>query len=369
MEALLKPACSTFPLRKYSTHERGYLRTDSPCITSRKMPVSYLNDVHRKWNIKQKFQLSALENHNQGYVEKLSHDKYMLENELSSSKHEDGYSILLKKLNAFYHFCRPYNLVGIVIGIFSVSVLPIQSIADLSPTYFMGLVQVNKQYLPLASGEFSSRDIVVIALLVTILSIGVVFMSKSPALLCALVVGYLYGTAYSAEIPFLRWKRRPLLAITSTVLTFVLGIQIPYFIHIQKYVLGRPNLITKSLIFQTTVMCLHCISGMIFKDIPDTDGDRDNGIETLSIRFGRERAFAIGLNILFAQFGLAMVLGASSSLWFGKPITVFGHLTLALVVWNRSRHTDPTDNSSAQSFHMFFWKLASIEFLLTQFVR
>ncbi|XP_042483697.1 homogentisate geranylgeranyltransferase-like isoform X3 [Macadamia integrifolia] len=360
MEALLKPACSTFPLRKYSTHERGYLRTDSPCITSRKMPVSYLNDVHRKWNIKQKFQLSALENHNQGYVEKLSHDKYMLENELSSSKHEDGYSILLKKLNAFYHFCRPYNLVGIVIGIFSVSVLPIQSIADLSPTYFMGLVQtlalgtlthiyvmamnqlfdieidkVNKQYLPLASGEFSSRDIVVIALLVTILSIGVVFMSKSPALLCALVVGYLYGTAYSAE----------------------------------KYVLGRPNLITKSLIFQTTVMCLHCISGMIFKDIPDTDGDRDNGIETLSIRFGRERAFAIGLNILFAQFGLAMVLGASSSLWFGKPITVFGHLTLALVVWNRSRHTDPTDNSSAQSFHMFFWKLASIEFLLTQFVR
>ncbi|XP_042483698.1 coumarin 8-geranyltransferase 1b, chloroplastic-like isoform X4 [Macadamia integrifolia] len=328
MEALLKPACSTFPLRKYSTHERGYLRTDSPCITSRKMPVSYLNDVHRKWNIKQKFQLSALENHNQGYVEKLSHDKYMLENELSSSKHEDGYSILLKKLNAFYHFCRPYNLVGIVIGIFSVSVLPIQSIADLSPTYFMGLVQtlalgtlthiyvmamnqlfdieidkVNKQYLPLASGEFSSRDIVVIALLVTILSIGVVFMSKSPALLCALVVGYLYGTAYSAE------------------------------------------------------------------DIPDTDGDRDNGIETLSIRFGRERAFAIGLNILFAQFGLAMVLGASSSLWFGKPITVFGHLTLALVVWNRSRHTDPTDNSSAQSFHMFFWKLASIEFLLTQFVR
>ncbi|XP_042486663.1 coumarin 8-geranyltransferase 1b, chloroplastic-like [Macadamia integrifolia] len=360
------------------------------------MSVGYLHDIGRKCNVKQSSKLSALADNQGGHIEKLPNEKYALENNELSLKHGDdgGYASLLHKLETFYHFCRPYALMGMDIGILSISLLPIQSVADLSPRFFMGLLQalalgplthiyivavnqlydvkideVNKQYLPLASGEFSTRDVHAICLIVTILSIGIVYVSKSPALLWGLVANYLFGTAYSAQLPFLRWKRHPLLAMSTMVLWCALGIQIPYFIHIQKYVLGRPNPITKSLIFQTIVLCTYGISGTILKDIPDTDGDRENGIDTLSIRFGRERAFAIGVNVLYAQFGLAMALGASSSLWFAKLISVLGHLALALVVWYRSRHTDPTNKSSAQSFYMFFWKLVCVEYLLLQFVR
>ncbi|KAJ4981833.1 hypothetical protein NE237_032670 [Protea cynaroides] len=395
MEALLKPVSLTNSLRKYSPHERGYLTRDSLCFTARRrLPVRYPHDIRRKWNVKKSLKLSASVG-NEGYIEKLPRKKYMLDNKGLSSKHLDGYpSHILKKLEAFYHFCRPYSLVGTEVVILSVAFLPIGSIADLSPKFFIGLLQImvlqalnhiyivginqlfdveidkiNKQYLPLASGEFSTRDIVAISFLICVLSIGIVFMSKSPALLGFIVVNFIYGTGYSANLPFLRWKRHPLLAISSTVLVWAFGVHIFSFIHIQKYVLGRPNLITKSIIFQTMMMCLYTLSGVILKDIPDTDGDKENGIDTLSVRFGEERAFAIGLNVIIATLGLGMVVGASSSFWFGKIIAVLGHLALALVYWQRSRQTDPKNKSSAQSFYLLVWKLLPVANFLTHFVR
>ncbi|KAJ4981997.1 hypothetical protein NE237_032834 [Protea cynaroides] len=400
MEALLKPVSSTFSLQKYSPPDaRGkmlncFLTRDSLCFTARKIPVSSPHDIHRKWNVKKSFKLSALASNDEGYIEKLPHEKYMSANNELSSKRVDGYpNLILKKLKTFYQFCRPYALMGIEIVTLSVAFLPVRSIADLSPTFFVEVLlvmamqtlnhiyiiamnelfdveidKINKQYLPLVSRELSTRDVVVIAFLDIILSIGIVLMSKSPTLLAALVVNFICGTGYSVNLPFLRWKKHPLLAISTTVAGCAFGVHIFNFIHIQK-VLGRPNLITKSLIFQTTMMSLYTIVGVILKDIPDIDGDRANGIDTLSIRFGEERAFAIGLNVLFAIHGLGMIVGASSSLWFGKIITVLGHLTLALVYWQRSRQIDPKNKSSAQSFYMLLWKLASISNLLTHFIR
>ncbi|XP_042521123.1 coumarin 8-geranyltransferase 1b, chloroplastic-like isoform X2 [Macadamia integrifolia] len=397
MEALLRPAFSTFSLLpKYPyDHERGKnLKRNSMCFSTERR-MSNLQGINRKCNSKKRFELLALPN-NQGNVEKLPNEKYILENELSLPKQEDhNYgSLLMKKLKAFYLFCRPYTLIGTVVGILSVSFLPLASIADLSPTFFMGLLKalvvgllvhiyingvnqladveidkVNKEFLPLASGDFSNRDVLVMTVLAIILSIGLGFMFKSPALLCVVAVNFLFGTAYSVNLPFLRWKRHPALFIPAQVFWTGLGFQIPYFIHMQKYVLGRSTLMTNSSIFLTTIMCSYCIPAMILKDIPDTKGDRENGIVTVSTQFGEEKAFSIATKILIAVYGLAMVMGASSSLWFGKLIAVFGHLALALAVLYRSQFADPTNPSSAQSFYMFFWKLIATENLLVHFVR
>ncbi|XP_043713226.1 coumarin 8-geranyltransferase 1b, chloroplastic-like [Telopea speciosissima] len=153
------------------------------------------------------------------------------------------------------------------------------------------------------------------------------------------------------------------------ILWCALGFQIPCFIHIQKYVLGRPTFITKSLIFQMLIMPLGCIPQMMLKDISDTDGDRKNGIETISTQIGEERAFDIAIKILLVGYGFAMVVGASSSLWFGKLIAIFGHLVLALAIWNRSQNTDPKNPPATQSFYMFFFKVTSLEYLLIHCYR
>lgn len=95
--------------------------------------------------------------------------------EPTANQSEGLWAAVSKKLDAFYRFSRPHTVIGTVsyshflffincpmwfywlrsqevvkmlifyhqiIGIVSVSLLPVQSIADLSPTYLMGLLKV-----------------------------------------------------------------------------------------------------------------------------------------------------------------------------------------------------------------------------------
>ncbi|KAK1287908.1 hypothetical protein QJS10_CPB19g00655 [Acorus calamus] len=45
-----------------------------------------------------------------------------------------------KQLDAFYRFCRPHTIIGTIVGVTSVSLLPIQSMADI-PRVFLGLLK------------------------------------------------------------------------------------------------------------------------------------------------------------------------------------------------------------------------------------
>ncbi|KAH9715679.1 homogentisate phytyltransferase 1 [Citrus sinensis] len=160
--------------------------------------------------------------------------------------------VFFKNLISFYRLTRPYTWTGTVIAITSVSFLPIQNLADLTPTFFMGILKalvpavlmniyvvtlnqlydveidkVNKPDLPLASGDFSRGTGIAIALI------------------------------SSLTLPFLRWKGHPFLAPFSMMILMGLVYQLLFFIHIQ--------------------------------DVPDVDGDRKFDIQTLSVIVGRER--------------------------------------------------------------------------------
>ncbi|KAG5562917.1 hypothetical protein RHGRI_005603 [Rhododendron griersonianum] len=132
---------------------------------------------------------------------------------------------ICKNLNAFYQFSRPHTVIGTLIGITSVSLLPLESTADISVQFFVGLLKalvpsilmniyvvglnqlfdvdidkVNKPYLPLASGEFSMELgwAIVSTFLLMSFTLGIMF--QSPPLLCALIVSFLLGSAYSIEV-------------------------------------------------------------------------------------------------------------------------------------------------------------------------
>ncbi|XP_043704756.1 homogentisate geranylgeranyltransferase-like [Telopea speciosissima] len=136
------------------------------------------------------------------------------------------------------------------------------------------------------------------------------------------------------------------------------SVYIPNFINAQRYLLGRSIVITKSVLLTTVIMCIHSIALGIFKDIQDTEGDKENGIQTFSTELGREKAFFLGISVLLVEYGIAIVVGASStSTLFSKFISVAGHCSLALALWFRSKSVDVKDNSSAISFYMFVWTL------------
>uniref|UniRef100_F6H3U7 Homogentisate phytyltransferase 1, chloroplastic n=1 Tax=Vitis vinifera TaxID=29760 RepID=F6H3U7_VITVI len=239
------------------------------------------------------------------------------------SKPEDQNHVS-KQLRAFYLFSRPHTIIGTVIGITSVSLLPLETISDLSPAFFVGLLKVNKPELPLASGDFSMETGSQIVFISLLMSVGMGIMFQSPPLFCALLISFLLGTAYSIEIPLLRWKRYPLLAASCILIVRAIVVQLAFFAHIQ--------------------------------DIPDVDGDREFGIQSFTVKLGQKKVFWLCVNMLLMAYGAATVIGASSSSMPIKFATVFCHCALALVLWVRAQSVDLSSKEAVTSFYMFIWK-------------
>ncbi|KAF0902857.1 hypothetical protein E2562_019160 [Oryza meyeriana var. granulata] len=236
------------------------------------------------------------------------------QNESIATQFEEICKEVPKKLGAFYRFCRPHTIFGTIIGITSVSLLPMRSLDDfttkvlwgfleaLSSALFMNVYvvslnqlydiridKVNKPSLPLASGEFSVATGAVLVLTSLIMSFIIGIRSRSAPLICALLISFFLGSAYSVDVPLLRWKRNAFLAASCILFVRAVLVQLAFFAHMQQHVLKRPLAPTKSVVFATLFMC--CFSAVIalFKDIPDIDGDRHFGVESLSVRLGPQR--------------------------------------------------------------------------------
>ncbi|XP_042496402.1 coumarin 8-geranyltransferase 1b, chloroplastic-like isoform X2 [Macadamia integrifolia] len=395
---------SSFSLRAvHPSNERGWLSREhnslkGSFVVPLQVQVNHKNSIQKKWYPSKHFQYYSQRSYalvnNEGNVEKQSYKQDRLEHDYSS-KHEDVYNGQLGKLYALYRFTRPYAVMSLGVAITSASCLPVETISEISPTflvevlkafiptflahiYVVGINQLydleidkaNKKRLPIASGVLPIGTAKAIVLIATLLSLSMGVMSKSPALLCGILASLMYGTIYSVDLPFLRWKRDPILTAAITGFWCGIGNIIPYFIHAQKYILGKPIIITKSLIFGSAVMYLHGIAISIFKDIPDVDGDKQSSIITLSVRLGKEKAFSLGINTLLIAYGLGMIMGisSSSSLLF-KLTTILGQSAIAAVLLLQSRTVDLTAKLSVQSFFMLIWKLVSAEYLLLQFAR
>nr|QBZ68632.1 umbelliferone dimethylallyl transferase [Glehnia littoralis] len=306
---------------------------------------------------------------------------------------ETWQSIFWRKWDAFCTFGRPYSVICTIIGISSVSLLPLASVADLSPAYFVGLLQalvpfvcaniytsginqlvdveidkINKPYLPLVSGEFSMGEgnAIVSALAFMCLATGIMF--QSAPLFIGVLIYFLIGTAYSVEHPLLRWKTKPHMAAFSMAGLMGLTIQPAVFFHIQN-ALGKPMVFSRSVGFATFFFTIYAAVLGPIKDIPDVEGDRAHGNLTFSVRYGQEKVFNFCLNILMIAYGAAVVIGASSPFLLCKIVSVIGHTTLASLLMLRAKSTKVDDPESTQSFYMFLFKLLYAEYVLIHFMR
>ncbi|GMY35353.1 homogentisate phytyltransferase 1, chloroplastic isoform X1 [Fagus crenata] len=297
-------------------------------------------------------------------------------------------------LDAFYRFSRPHTVIGTVLSIFSVSLLAVEKLSDISPLFFTGVLEavvaalfmniyivglnqlsdididkVNKPYLPLASGEFSVGTGVMIVTSFSILSFWLGWIVGSWPLFWALFISFLLGTAYSINLPLLRWKRFAVVAAMCILAVRAVIVQLAFFLHIQTHVYQRPAVFSRPLIFATAFMSFFSVVIALFKDIPDIDGDKIYGIRSFSVRLGQSRVFWTCISLLEMAYGVALLVGiASSSLW-SKLITVLGHTILASVLWNRAKSVDLKSKDAITSFYMFIWKLFYVEYLLIPLVR
>ncbi|KDO63841.1 hypothetical protein CISIN_1g044153mg, partial [Citrus sinensis] len=255
----------------------------------------------------------------------------------------------------------------------SVSLLAPQQFADLTPTFFIGLLKaivpgllvniyevgvnqlydveidkINKPDLPLASGDLSIGAGITITCTCLLMSLAIGIMLRSPPLISTIIMWFVLSSAYSVDLPFLRWKRNPFLATMYGVLERGLAMPLGYFMHIQAQVRAWKTY----RVFKNIDVC----SGCQVLDMPDVDGDKEHGIQTLSIALGKEKVLWLGVYMLLVVYGALVIAGASSPFLESKLITIIGHSTLAFLLLQRARNVDVSSQAAILSFYRFIWK-------------
>ncbi|XP_058754745.1 homogentisate phytyltransferase 1, chloroplastic-like [Vicia villosa] len=297
-------------------------------------------------------------------------------------------------IDAFYRFSRPHTVIGTALSILSVSLLAVEKVSDISPLFFTGVWEavvaalfmniyivglnqlsdveidkINKPYLPLASGEYSVATGAIIVASSAILSFWLGWIVGSGPLLCALFISFVLGTAYSINVPLLRWKRFAVLAAMCILSVRAVIVQLAFFLHMQTFVYKRPVVFSRPLIFATAFMSFFSVVIALFKDIPDIEGDKIFGIQSFSVRLGQKRVFWICVCLLELAYGVALVVGATSSSLWSKIVTGLGHAVLGSLLYYHAKSVDLKSKASITSFYMFIWKLFYAEYLLIPLVR
>ncbi|XP_076909702.1 homogentisate phytyltransferase 1, chloroplastic-like [Bidens hawaiensis] len=301
---------------------------------------------------------------------------------------------LSSALDTFYRFSRPHTVIGTALSIVSVSLLAVQKLSDFSPLFLIGVLEaivaaffmniyivglnqlsdieidkVNKPYLPLASGEYSVKTGIIIVSSFAAMSFWLGWMVGSWPLFWALFISFILGTAYSINVPMLRWKRFALVAAMCILAVRAVIVQIAFYLHIQTFVYGRLAVFPKPVIFATGFMSFFSVVIALFKDIPDIVGDKIFGIQSFTVRLGQKRVFWICILLLEVAYAVAILVGASSTILWSRYITVLGHAILGLILWGRAKSTDLESKSAITSFYMFIWQLFYAEYLLIPLVR
>nr|QYF10880.1 G6DT1 [Lupinus albus] len=298
------------------------------------------------------------------------------------------------EFDIFYRFIRPYTAIPAAMAVTSVSLLAIQKLSDLSPIFFIGwfkllvasffmnvfhcgfnqmcdieIDKINKPHLPLASGEWSYTKSVIVVASSLFLCFFLAWIEGSWPLFWGFLAAATLTAVYSVDLPLMRWKKSALLAATNIISNAALVGQLGYYFHMQTRVFNRPATFPRPLIFCVAILSLYFLVVSLFKDIPDTEGDKEYGVQSLSVILGRKRVFWICISLLQMAYGGTILAGAASPFLWSKLATGLGHGILALTVWYRSKSVDLKSNDSIQSFYKFIWKLISVELFLIPLFR
>ncbi|KAL2342689.1 hypothetical protein Fmac_003974 [Flemingia macrophylla] len=323
---------------------------------------------------------STHQRYNKKYIVKVSKPSFDLEPHSSDSK--NILDSVKDFLAALYNFAYPYSMISLGLNIISSSFIAVEKLSDISPLFFFGLLQavipqlfilmyvngvnqlfdyeidkMNKPYLPLASGQLSYKSVVIITLSCLTMGIWLSWIIGSSALIWRLVSIVSLWTAYSINLPLLRWKRHPLLAIMVMVLSSAFILPITSFLHMQTFVLKRATVLPRSLTFVVGFMSLYSAGMMLTKDIPDIEGDKAYGINTFSVRLGGKRVLWFCVFIFEMAFGVAILGATTSSHLWSKIVMGLGHFVLASILWYRAKYVDLKRKSSIMSFYVLTWKV------------
>ena len=280
-------------------------------------------------------------------------------------------------VKAIVAFCRPHTVKGTVLAslsgytilavYFEASALHALTLVLLSGItaniFIVGVNQLadvesdrtNKKPLPIATGELSweiARDITG-ASLVTSITVGFIQSSLWGWVITGMcLIGYVYS------VPPLRLKRFALPAalciVTARAVLATIGGTFVFADAMGKsldaFALFHLKLFTSVISVFATVIAL-------MKDIPDMEGDREEGVQSLSIMVGPTRVLSLCYGLLSSMYVVVVAMMANES-----SLSVFTHLYGLLWLHGVSTR-DITREGHLYNYHNVLWPLFYYEFL------
>lgn len=282
-------------------------------------------------------------------------------------------------LYAFWKFSRPHTVIGTSLSVLGLYLIVLGSNRQLLPhptaliapliaclcgnIYIVGLNQledinidrINKPHLPLASGEFSVRQGRWIVILAGILAIAIA-AAQSPYLLGMVGLSLAIGTLYS--LPPVRLKRFPFWASLCIFTVRGMIVNLGLFLHFNQ---GFP--IPAKVWALTLFILVFTFAIAIFKDMPDTEGDRQYNIRTLTLKLGQRPVFNLARAVLTGCY-VAIVVSAPLLPGISAPFLILSHLMALSALWLRSYKIDLQNKAEVTRFYQFIWKLFFLEYLI-----
>ena len=242
------------------------------------------------------------------------------------------------------------------------------AIVGINQVYDKKLDRVNKPYLPMASGAFSSDMALSVIAVSTTASFMIGVWSGSSALMWALVISLLLGIVYSVDAPGLRWKKSPFLAATCVLFVRAVIVQLGFFAH----ALGRE---LTDLNFPINLWCaigfmtVYGIVIALFKDLPDMEGDMKQNVRTLSVRLGPSFVFNLCLALLSVAYGTAVFMSVAHAPTMMSRVVGAIHSVVIVTLLAASRRVDVASSDSLYDYYIrFIWKAFYLEYFLLPFI-
>ena len=235
-------------------------------------------------------------------------------------------------------------------------------IVGINQIYDKDIDVVNKPFLPIASGEMSTRSA-----WWTVASCGILgpcIVSKFfPRLLFKLyMLGWFVGSAYS--VPPLRTKRNPIAAAGTIALVrgFLLNFGVYYAV---RDTIGAPFVWSPKVSFIARFMTVFASVIAITKDLPDVEGDKKANISTFAIKVGVDKIAKGGAAVLALNYLAAIAVGFFSKAGaFNRVSMIVGHGALLTWLLRNFSRCDTNDVKSVKGFYKNIWDLFYSEYAL-----
>ncbi|MEM9162185.1 MAG: homogentisate phytyltransferase [Cyanobacteria bacterium P01_F01_bin.4] len=334
-------------------------------------------------------------------------------------------------LQAFWRFSRPHTIIGTslsVVGLFAIAWATRHPLGDHPTTlqiwraitamlltwlaclcgnvYIVGLNQIedveidriNKPHLPIASGEYSRSQAVLLVLIAGLSALSLAVLSRSLYLIATIWLSLAIGTAYS--LPPIRLKRFPFWASFCILAVRGAVVNLGVFLHASGQLAIQPTIPARVWAL-TLFIVVFSFAIAIFKDIPDIEGDRRYNITTFSVQLGQGAVFNLARWVLTLCYG-GLILSApflpGVNRWFlmglhGLMLGYFWYLSRRVglqpsqsqanqsqadqsqadqsqadqsQIPDRPSDTEPPEDSviSYPAFYQFIWKLFFVEYLV-----